>query len=194
MGGVTLDDISWPIHSERLLLRRATPDDAEAIWSIRSQPGVSEWLTRAAVDHDQFVAYAAEPERLAKTLVVELLDEPGAVIGDLMISIQNPWAQFEVEEQARGVEAELGWVFAPEHGGRGYATEAVRAAISVCFDQLGLRRVVANCFADNDASWRLMERVGMRREVHTACESLHRSGQWLDGLGYAMLVDEWRTR
>jgi RimJ/RimL family protein N-acetyltransferase len=191
---VTLDDVSWPVPTERLLLRRTTTDDAEAIWSIRSQPGVSDWLTRAAVDHDEFIAHVTEPARLAKTLVVELLDPPGTIIGDLMISIQDPWAQFEVADQVRGVEAELGWVFAPEHGGRGYATEAVCAAMSICFDRLGLRRVVANCFADNDASWRLMERVGMRREVHTVRESLHRSGRWLDGLGYAMLADEWRAR
>ena len=190
---MTLDDIPWPICTERLLLRRATVDDAEAIWSIRSQPGVSDWLTRAAVDHDEFVAYTTEPKRFAKTLVVELLAEPGSIIGDLMISIKDPWAQFEVVDEARGVEAELGWVFAPDHGGRGYATESVRAAMSICFDQLGLRRVIANCFADNESSWRLMERIGMRREVHTVRESLHRSGHWLDGLGYAMLAEEWQA-
>ena len=36
---------------------------------------------------------------------------------------------------------------------------------AVCFVDLGLRRVTANCFADNEASWRLMERLGMRRET-----------------------------
>ncbi len=58
--------------------------------------------------------------------------------------------------------------------------------------ELGLRRVTAGCFAANEASWRLMERVGMRREIHTVRESLHRSGEWLDGMGYALLADEWR--
>ena len=53
--------------------------------------------------------------------------------------------------------------------------------------------MVANCFADNTSSWRLMERLGMRRELHTVNESLHRSGQWLDGFGYALLADEWRA-
>ena len=68
----------------------------------------------------------------------------------------------------------------------------MRELLRVCFDELGLRRVTADCFAANEASWRLMERVGMRREVHTLRESLHRSGEWLDGLGYALLADEWR--
>lgn len=169
-------------------------DDADAIWAIRSRPGVSDWLTRAADDHDAFVAHMAEPGRLAKTVIVELIEPAGTVVGDLMISIQDPWAQYEVVDQVRGVEAELGWVLSPEYGGCGYATEAVLAAMTICFDRLGLRRVIANCFADNESSWRLMERVGMRREVHTRRESLHRSGEWLDGLGYAMLADEWRDR
>jgi len=50
---------------------------------------------------------------------------------------------------------------------------------------------VANAFADNTASFRLMERVGMRREAHAVGESLHRSGEWLDTVGYAVSADEW---
>lgn len=90
------------------------------------------------------------------------------------------------------MQAELGWALHPDQAGQGYATEAVRELIRICFEDLGLRRVTANCFADNEASWRLMERVGMRREQYAVAESLHRSGAWLDGLGYALLADEWR--
>ena len=67
-----------------------------------------------------------------------------------------------------------------------------RELVRLCFEDLGLRRVTANCFADNEASWRLMERIGMRREPYTVRDSLHRSGEWLDGMGYALLADEWR--
>jgi RimJ/RimL family protein N-acetyltransferase len=84
----------------------------------------------------------------------------------------------------------IGYAMYEQFEGHGYATEAVRELIRLCFEDLGLRRVTANCFADNEASWRLMERVGMRREIHTVRESLHRSGRWLDGLGYALLADE----
>jgi RimJ/RimL family protein N-acetyltransferase len=37
-----------------------------------------------------------------------------------------------------------------------------------------------------------MERIGMRRELYTVRDWLHRSGEWLDGMGYALLADEWR--
>jgi RimJ/RimL family protein N-acetyltransferase len=53
--------------------------------------------------------------------------------------------------------------------------------------------VIAQCFADNEPSWRLMERLGMRREQHTKQDSLHRNGEWLDGMMYALLRDEWRA-
>ena len=114
------------------------------------------------------------------------------MIGDLMLAPEDAWAQSEVVEQARGVQAEIGWCLDPTAEGNGYATEAVRELIRIAFEELGLRRLTALCFAANEASWRLMERVGMRREVHTVRESLHRSGEWLDGLGYALLADEWR--
>ena len=79
----------------------------------------------------------------------------------------------------------------PRFTGRGFATEAVRELLRLCFEDLGVRRVVAYCFADNQASWRLMERLGMRRETHAVEESLHRSGRWLDSYGYALLAEEW---
>jgi RimJ/RimL family protein N-acetyltransferase len=187
--GSELDAVDWPVRTARLLLRPATPDDAEAAWTYPQLESVSYWLSGAAASFEEFRAVFEKPARLAKTLMVEL---EGVVIGDLMLAVEDAWAQAEVAEQARGVQAELGWVFHPDYTGRGYATEAVRALIRICFTDLGLRRVTANCFAGNEASWRLMARVGMRREQYTVRESLHRSRGWLDGMGYALLADEWR--
>ena len=190
MLGVTgpLDRVRWPRRTERLTIRPMTRDDIEAVWRIRRQPACYEWLPAASVELEDLARLFDEPGRLERTLVVEL---DGAVVGDLMLRVEDGWAQREVEGEARGTQAELGWVIDPAHGGRGLATEAVSELLRICFEDLGLRRVVAGCFADNTASWRLMERLGMRREVQTVAESLHRSGRWLDGYGYAMLADEW---
>ena len=98
----------------------------------------------------------------------------------------------EIADRAQSVQADLGWTLHPDHTGHGYATEAVRAVLRICFEDLGLRRVTADCFTANEPSWRLMERLGMRRETHTIREALHRSGEWLDGYAYALLADEWR--
>lgn len=186
----TLEAASWPVRTDRLVLRPATTDDVEATWRIRRLEVVNRWLTRAVGTLEEHRARFVDPESLSKTLVIEL---DGQVIGDLMVDVKDSWAQAEVATQAERVQAELGWVLHPDHAGRGYATEAVREVIRICFADLGLRRVTADCFADNESSWRLMERVGMRREGHAIRDSLHRSGQWLDGLAYALLADEWRT-
>jgi RimJ/RimL family protein N-acetyltransferase len=187
----TIEDVQWPVRTARLSIRPATLDDLEATWRFRQIPVVSEWMTSAITDREAYQAKFEEPKRLATTLIIEL---DGLVIGDLMLRVEDAWAQAEVADQAKGVQAELGYCLDPAYSGQGYATEAVEALIRLAFETLGLRRVTANCFADNIASWRLMERLGMRRELHTVRESLHRSGEWLDGFGYALLADEWRGR
>ena len=176
------------MRTERLTLRPATAADADPTWKYRRLESVGEWLTEVPADLEAYRATFADPARLAATVVVEL---DGNVIGDFMLRIEDAWAQAEVADQARGTQAELGWVLDPAYTGHGYATEAVRALLTYCFDDLGVRRVVANCFLANDTSSRLMDRVGMRREGHAVSESLHRSGQWLDTVTYAVLTEEW---
>lgn len=190
----TLDMASWPLRTDRLVIRQATPDDLDATWRYRSLPEVSEWLTGAPTTREAYAEKFLDVERLAQTLVIDLAGDEPAVIGDLMVSIEDAWSQTEVAEQARGVQAELGWVIHPDQQGHGYASEAVIEVIRMCFEDLHLRRITAGCFAANDASWRMMEKLGMRRETATVRESLHRSGQWMDGYGYAILADEWRER
>lgn len=185
---LSLHDLPWPRRTERLELRPVLREDLPAIWEYRRLPEVSRWLGGAHADEASFVA--GSDRMLARTLVVQC---DGRVIGDLMVAIEDGWAQRGMEEQARAVQAELGWVFTPEVAGQGYATEAVRAVIDICFGELGLRRVHAGCFAANEPSWRLMERIGMRREEHSRATALHVSGQWLDGMDYGLLAEEWPT-
>lgn len=180
----------WPVRTERLLIRSATVHDVDATWRFRRQPSVTRWMTSAPISRADYAAKFLDPDRLTSTLLVE---RDGVVIGDLMLKVMDAWAQAEVEELAHGVLAEIGWCLDPAERGRGYATEAVRALIAVSFTDLGLRRLVANCFERNEPSWRLMERVGMRRELHAVKDSLHRTEGWLDNLGYALLAEEWRA-
>src|SRR3954468_16639186 len=181
--------VRWPVHTARLRLRPRAAGDLEATWAFRQLDSVNYWLVSAPATLEEYRAVYEAPGRPAKTVVVELGD---TVIGDLMVAVEDGWAQLEVAEQTRGVQAELGWIFSPDHAGQGYATEAVRELIRICFTDLGLRRVTANCLAGNEASWRLMERVGMRREFYAVRDALRRSGEWADRVGYALLADEWR--
>ena len=114
----------WPLHTERLTLRPAELGDSEALWRHRSLPEVGMWLGWHPVDRkDWNETYAAKH---ADYLVVE---RDGEIIGDLMLRSGDGWGQREVKDQAVAVQAELGWTFAPEVGGKGYATEAVAALV-----------------------------------------------------------------
>ena len=185
-----LSAVAWPVQTARLTIRPATPADVDATWAFRRLPESVEWVTHDVQTRDDYAAMFLEPDRMATTLVME---RDGEVVGDLMIRVEDAWAQAEVRDRAVGTQAELGWVLDPRHGGQGLATEAVAELIRICFEELGLRRVTALCFADNEPSWRLMERLGMRREMHNVAESLHRTRGWLDGFGYALLAEEWRA-
>ncbi|MDL9979224.1 GNAT family N-acetyltransferase [Microbacterium sp. ASV49] len=191
-----LTAVPWPLRTERLAIRRATADDVEATWVWRSLPEVGEWITRAPADIETYAQQFTDEARLPTMLVVALEDpaEPerrGRLIGDVMLRIEDGWAQAEVAEAAQGTQAELGWTLDPALQGRGYATEGIRAVIGACFGPLGLRRIHAGCFAANEPSWRVMERLGMRREEFSRGTGLHRSGVWMDGLNYGLLAEEW---
>jgi RimJ/RimL family protein N-acetyltransferase len=186
-----LSRISWPRTTERLVLRPATPADAQVTYAFRHREDVGRWLTELPTDVESYRVAFEQPDRLASTLVV---DVGGQVVGDLMLRVEDAWTQREAETHGRGTQAVLGWVLDPAHTGRGYATEAVRELLAICFEELRLHRVVATCFAANESSWRLMERLGLRRELHATADALHRSGEWMDTYGYALTDREWSRR
>jgi len=176
--------------TDRLTLRPATDRDADATWAYRRLPSVGQWLPQVPTDLTTYRSTFTDPARLAAAIMVE---RDGQVIGDLMLRVEDSGAQAEVAADARGAQAGLEWVLDPAHSGHGYATEAVGALLTYCFTALRVHRVVASGFLADDRSWRLTERLGMRREGQAVSGSLHRSGQWLDTVSYAVLATEWPT-
>ncbi|MCD9197334.1 GNAT family N-acetyltransferase [Aeromicrobium wangtongii] len=185
--GSHLDVVDWPVRTERLELRRFAPDDIPRIFAYRSQRSVAEWIGGTTTDPGELA------ERFGDGPTAVIVEHEGRLIADLMVSVRDAYAQREVAGAATASEAELGWTFDPAYHGQGFATEAIDALFDICFDRLGLHRVVATCFTDNEPSWRLMERVGMRREAHHVKDSLHRDRGWQDSYVYALMADEWRA-
>ena len=185
-----LGRVAWPRTTDRLTIRRAVRADADATFAFRRREEVGRWLTELPSDPARYRRTFADPQHLATTLVIE---QGGRVVGDLMLRVEDAWTQAEAAPHGRGLQAELAWVLDPAHSGRGYATEAVRELLRVSFEDLRLHRVVATCFADNEPSWRLMDRVGLRRELHARADALHRTGRWLDTYGYALTAPEWAS-
>jgi RimJ/RimL family protein N-acetyltransferase len=69
-------------------------------------------------------------------------------------------------------------------------TEAIRALIGFGFGELKLHRIRAECDPRNVGSWRVLEKVGMRREGHLR-ENFLLDGTWCDSYLYAILDHEW---
>ena len=180
----------WPRRTERLELRPPTEADLDGVLAWRNSPEVTRWLLRTVVDpvayRESWRSGADDPLDHAAVAV----SRDGSVVGTVSLEVRDGMGQGPGSPAVRS-EGLLGYLLDPAHHGRGYATEMVRAALELAFGDLGLRRVTAGCFADNVASWRVLQKVGMRREQHGIRDSWHAELGWVDGFTYAVLTDEW---
>jgi RimJ/RimL family protein N-acetyltransferase len=176
------------LETERLVLRRFRPDDAEPLATYRSDPRVSRYQSWASP--------------LSSTEAAELVED--FTKGDPQAL---GWFQYAIERKAAvgligdlgvcrkddGRQAEIGFTLAPEHQRHGYAAEAVRAIVHRLLVDERLHRVEASCDARNLRSARLLQRVGFRREGHLVANTWIK-GEWTDDLLFGLLADEWLNR
>lgn len=104
------------------------------------------------------------------------------VVGDVMVRLAS----------IANAQLEIGWVLHPDFQGRGIAAEAASAVLRFAFETLHAHRVVAHLDVRNEASARLCERLGMRREA-VLLEDQYDDG-WQDSAAYALLHREWAAR
>jgi [ribosomal protein S5]-alanine N-acetyltransferase len=101
------------------------------------------------------------------------------------------------EEGGSQRQFNTGYVFNSDFQSRGYATEACRAVLSHAFGQLQAYRVVTGTAAVNQASCRLLERLGFKKVgEETASFRTAEDGKPIEFLGYryAIWKDEWQNR
>lgn len=171
------------LQTARLAIRPILSDDWQAVHNYMSNPAVTAYLPEATfteADSQAFARQHAGDEAEAAAVIAEA---DGQLIGHIIF---HPWFAPETYE--------LGWVLHPDYHGQGYATEAARALLDYGFGTLGAHRIVATCQPQNPASYRVMEKLGMRREGHFQ-QCIHRgNGVWWDEFFYAMLREEWERR
>jgi RimJ/RimL family protein N-acetyltransferase len=181
---------SYPIETERLVLRPFTRGDVDAVFAYRRRDDVARYLSDGPMTHESVAEALAtrvghdglrvEGDKIF--LAVERKDQHG-VIGELSLILRSEgWRQ-----------GEIGYIFHPDQHGQGFATEAARMLLQMGFGGAGLHRVFARCAAANTASWAVMERLGMRREAHFRGHAFSK-GAWEEELIYAVLEDEWREQ
>jgi RimJ/RimL family protein N-acetyltransferase len=178
----------WPLETERLVLRPLRADDLRALYAMHSDEDVVRWLYNEVRTEQEvrellerkmaMMAFTEEGQWLSSAIT---LRESGEVVGDLSLH----W----VSEAHRC--GEVGFIMAPAHHGRGYATEAARALLPFAFETMGLHRLIGRTEARNAGSARVLEKLGMRLEAHLV-ENEWVKGEWQSELVYALLDREWR--
>ncbi|HTR84857.1 MAG TPA: GNAT family N-acetyltransferase [Reyranella sp.] len=148
-----------PLKTDRLRLRPLVPQDAAAYAAMRYHPEVARWLVPA--DGDPMMAANATIARFATSwrergYAPWGVFREGRLIGQCGL---NFVPEFD--------ETEVLWALHPDAWGRGYATEAARAALEFGFRDVGLKLIFAITKPDNSASRAVMKRLGLtyRRDV-----------------------------
>ena len=178
-----------PLHSPRLRLRRFAPNDLRRFIEYRNDSEVARYQGWDACTQDEAAAFirtqaAQGPGIPGQWLQIAIaLRETDQLLGDcgLKVHARDPR------------QATLGVTLARPHQRLGYATEALATLFDYVFGTMNLHRVVADTDPQNTSSWRLLERLGMRREGHTR-RSLWFKGGWADEYLFAILADEWLRR
>ena len=169
-----------PIETERLILRRFAPADWRAVHRYMSDPLVTAFLPEGVMSAARTRAYVArnatKPQAIA---VIEKASE--GLIGHMNF---HPWF-------VPAATWEIGWALARDYQGVGYATEAASALLSYAFGALSCHRVIATCQPENPASWRVAEKLHMRREGHFKKGLPRPGGAWWDEYFYAILAEEY---
>lgn len=180
----------FPRETERLILRAVLPEDAEAIAAYHGLEEVARYVpwpprSRARVDEliPRWIAMNGEGDESEGVQYVLVERASEQVVGDCMLMYGD--------REAR--QGEIGYLIDPRFQGRGFATEASLAMLEVGFEVAGLHRIAARCDGRNTASWKVMEKLGMRREAHFRDHALFK-GEWDDEMIYALLETEWRER
>lgn len=178
------------LKTPRLTIRDFTSEDIDAIIERATQPEVARFITwdRAAW---------AERERVENWIEVQR---------GLSFDSFGSYIEFAINRAGKNIgcigirrisrehkNAEVAWDLDSKQWGRGYATEAALSFIDYCFRSLDIHRISATCDVRNERSYRLMERLGMRREArHLKCTFVR--GEWIDELVYAVLEKEWLAK
>jgi len=169
----------------RLVLDPLRVDDAETMFKYRSDPDVGRyqgWTPRTVDEVVAFIrsnATVTPGQRDTWSQLAIRFRGTTTLIGDLGLHFTS-----------NKDEAEIGVTIAPQHQGRGYATETLRAALDYLFGPMAQHRVFGSVDPRNAASVRLLESIGMRREAHFR-QSLWFKGEWVDDVVFAMLRAEW---
>ena len=180
--------IAFVLETERLRLRPLTDADAPAMAALATDRRVADGtlaLPHPYTVHNAETFIQVEREdrargRMAASVIERRADT--TFMGMIGLVLQREWQR-----------AELGYWLGVPFWNQGYITEAAGALVDYAFGTLGLNRVFACHFADNPASGRVMQKIGMTQEG-VLRQHYVRFDQPKDTIYYGLLREEWQAR
>lgn len=167
-------------------IRKFQPEDWQDLFEYLSDEEVVKYEPYCAFSKEEAIKEAAR-RTTDDAFWAVCLKENGKLIGNLYFCRQQP---------EKFMAWEIGYVFNRQYNGKGYATEGAFRLLRYGFEVCSAHRIVAHCNPENTASWRLLERLHMRREGHFYKKAFFKydvggNPIWHDAYAYAMLSDEW---
>lgn len=178
------------LNTQRLIIRNFKDSDLESFLAYRNDPEVAKyqgWGT--PYPREKGLRFLEEMKQLETPKVGQWLQvaielkETGEMIGDLGIRVKK--------EDPRQVI--VGFTIASTHWRKGYTFEAMTCLLEYLFKELNMHRVSADCDVENIASYRILEKLGFRREAHFV-ESYLTDGVYASEYHYGLLQREWHAR
>ena len=173
------------IRTERLILRPVRESDYDDLYEFLSQLETDEFEGYPGITYENGRGYLRARLNSAEYYAMALKDT-GKVIGNISVG-GRAYAAIEV-----------GYIVNRRYQRSGYAYEALSAVMDAAF-RAGVHRIFAECDPRNLASWRLLEKVGMRREAHFRKNLWFRKDAdgapvWKDTYVYAVLDSDFFAR
>ena len=161
------------------MIRLLTPDDAAAVLALREDNRASFRRSEPVRPPDWFTPHAQ----------AEWLGGDGAILGAFEGDALTGFARLSQITRGGFQNCYLGYAVGERFTGRGVATALVRAAVGHAFDDLRLHRVQANVRTTNEASRRVLQKAGFRREG-LALRYLELDGAWVDHDLFAITAED----
>ncbi len=169
-----------PIDTERLTIRQFMPDDWQKVYDYTADPEVMAYIPEGQFTEAQAQAFVVKNAGEQAEAFAVMLKAENELIGHMLF---HPWFAPQTYE--------IGWVLNPVYHRQGYATEAARSLLEYGFEMLALHRIIATCQPENMPSYRVMEKIGLRREGFFRKCIYRNDSLWWDEYFYAMLEEEW---
>ncbi|MCA1038513.1 GNAT family N-acetyltransferase [Bacillus infantis] len=166
------------IETERLIIRDFHEEDWRELYTYTSDAKVMEYIPEGVFDEEAAMKFVKENITEARNYPV-IMKENSQLAGHIVF---HPYFGTHTYE--------IGWVMNPHFHNRGIASEAAYAVLKHGFEQMNLHRIIATCQPENIASFKVMEKIGMRREGFFKKCIPHGDGWW-DEFYYAILGEEW---